>query len=222
MVSINDLVCATDASDAKKESKHHPSFSYIPIKGGNGLSAYYCRDTRKVDSIRVPDLISDGTGILDLVDALENRKFAFILGPRQIDGYVHYSDLNHPLVKLTFYVLLEGVERFALDSVMNKLNDDFLKKTLGEPRFRQIQQSYKRSGDAGQSIINYLNISDILKLACAAETLVIDAGLIKTVKRVRNGAAHVSENLVSDYSDVMKLAQVKAQCLRVLRNREGN
>lgn len=218
MVSTGDLACATGESDAVSVSKSKPDFSFIPIRNGNGLSAYYSRDSHQVNPIEVQDLISDGTGILDLVDVLEHREFAFVLGPRQIDGFVHFSDLNHPLVKLTFYVLLEGVERSALESVKIRLTAKFLSETLGEPRFGQIQQSYKRSGDAGQSVINYLNIADILKLACTAGTLEIDEGLIRAVKDVRDGAAHVLENLVSNYNDVMKLVQVKNQCLQILRS----
>lgn len=218
MVSTGDLACATGEAEAVSVSMSKPDFSFIPIKIGNGLSAYYSRDSHQVSPIEVQDLISDGTGILDLVDILEHREFAFVLGPRQIDGFVHFSDLNHSLVKLTFYVLLEGVERSALESVKTRLTDKFLKDTLGEPRFERIHQSYKRSGDAGQSIINYLNIADILKLARSAGTLEIDEGLIKAVKDVRDGAAHVLENLVSDSNDVMKLGQVKSASLRILRS----
>lgn len=217
MVSTRELVCATVESDAALVSKSYSDFSFIPVRSGNGLSAYYSRDSGEVKTIGVPDLISDGTGILDLVDVLAHREFAFVLGPRQIDGYVHYSDLNHPLVKLTFYVLLEGVERFALDSVKPRLSDKFLEACLGTPRFDQIQSSYRRAGDAGQSPINYLNIADILKLALRAGVLEIQESVVGAVKDVRDGAAHVSEYLVSEYSDVTKLAHVKGECLRVLR-----
>jgi hypothetical protein len=166
----------------------------------------------------VPDLVGDGTGILDLVDILERREFVFVLGPKQIDGFVHFSDLNHPLVKLTFYVLMEGVERFALDSVKPRLTEDYLKVGLGTPRFEQVQRAYKNAGDAGQSLINYLNIADVLRLARRAGILEIEEGLIQAVKNVRDGASHVSENLVSEYGDVNKLAQVKSQCLQLLRS----
>lgn len=152
------------------------------------------------------------------MDILERREFVFVLGPKQIDGYVHFSDLNHPLVKLTFYMLLEGVERFALDSVKPRLTEDYLEVGLGTPRFEQVQTFYKRAGNAGQSLINYLNIADILKLARRAGTLEIEEGWIQAVKNVRDGASHVSENLVSEYGDVNKLAQVKSQCLQLLRS----
>jgi hypothetical protein len=209
MISTSDLVCATDESQAALLSKSHPDFSFIPIRNGNGLSAYYFRDSGQTASIGVPDLVGDGTGILDLVDILEHQEFVFVLGPNQIDGYVHFSDLNHSLVKLTFYVLLEGVERFALDSVRPKLTNSFLEEVLGTPRFEQVQSYYERAGDAGQSIINYLNIADVLRLAQTAETLRIDENLIQPIKSARDGAAHVLENLVSNYSDVHTLAEVK-------------
>jgi hypothetical protein len=170
----------------------------------------------------VQDLVSDGTGILDLVEVLEHREFAFVQGMRQIDGYVHFSDLNSPLVKLTFYMLLEGVERFALESVKPRLTEDYLKAGLSASRFEQVRRSYTRAGDAGQSLANYLNIADTLTLAHRAGTLKVDESMIQAVRRARNGAAHVSENLVSDYGDVKKLAQVKTQCLQVLRSAEGN
>jgi hypothetical protein len=216
MVTTGALKCASGELDAAVASKANPEFSFIPIMQENRLSMYYCRDTGSVNHIGVPDLISDGTGVLDLVDVLQHREFAFVQGLRQIDGYVHFSDLNHSLVKLTFYMLLEGVERFALESVKTRLTDAFVNQTLGEHRFGQVRRAYDRSGDAGQSVINYLNISDILKLARAAGTLDIDEGMIKAAKGVRDGAAHVLENLVSDYRDVKTLAQVKSECLRIL------
>lgn len=219
MVSSAELVCATVESDAELLSKSHPDFNIIPIKSGNGLSACYSRDSGQTSPIEVSHLVGDGTGILDIVDILESQEFVFVIGSKQIEGYVHFSDLNHALVKLTFYVLLEGIERFALESVKNRItSDDFLEAILGKSRFGQIQQSYGRAGDAGQSLINYLNIADALKLARGGGKIEIEDCVIQAVKCVRDGAAHVLENLVSDYSDVMKLAQVKSQCLRILQS----
>jgi hypothetical protein len=83
----------------------------------------------------VNDLISDGTKLLDLVEFLEEREFAFVLSHRHIDGYLHFSDLNHHLVKLTFYVILEAVARLALDSVRPvKGSDEYLRRNLSPHR----------------------------------------------------------------------------------------
>jgi hypothetical protein len=214
MVSAEDLVCATVEADAPLVSKTYSDFSIIPIKSGTRLSAYFSRDTGGVKPIEIHDLISDGTGILDLTGILEHHEFAFILGPRQIDGYVHFSDLNHDLVKLVFYVVLQGVERTALNLVKPRLNNEFLEAALGAPRFAQIQFAYRRAGDAGQSPVNYLNIADMLRLARRAGKLQIDDDAIKSIKEVRDGAAHVSENLVSNHVDVKRLAEVRRQSIR--------
>jgi hypothetical protein len=216
MLNTKDLVCATVESDGALVSSSYPDFSVIPIKAQGKLTSYYCRDSATVSPIALSDLISDGTGLLDLVEILEHRQFAFVLGPRQIDGYVHYSDLNHHLVKLAFYGLLEGVERFTLDSVRPRLSEEFLKTALGLPRFEQVLKFYRRAGDAGQSVINYLNIADVLALAKRAGTVQVDDDVIRAIKCARDGAAHGLENLVSDYEDVKKLAEVKRQCLRIL------
>ena len=61
-----------------------------------------------------------------------------------------------------------------------------------------------------------MNIADALKLARRAGTLEIEDDVIQAIKRSRDGAAHASENLVSSYSDVKGLAEVKRQCLRIL------
>jgi hypothetical protein len=221
MVRTGELVCATVESDAQLLSKSYSDFSTIPIKTENRLSAYYSRDSGLVSPIEIQDLVSDGTGILDLVDILERREFAFVLGPRQIDGYIHFSDLNHDLVKLAFYVVLQGVERCALDLVKARLNDDLLEAALGAARFAQIQNSYRRAGDAGRSPVNYLNIADMLRLARRAGKLEIEDSMIQAIKDARDGAAHVLENLVSDYADVKKLAEVKRHSLRILHSSDG-
>lgn len=217
MVSTGSLKCASVDSEAVSISAEYPDFSTIPIRDGHELTRYYSRDSKQVNPIRVQDLIGDGTRLLDLVDVLAEREFAFILGPKGIVGYVHYSDLNHSLVKLAFYMLLEGVERHALDSIRHKLDDSYLRATLGETRFCQLQSKYRNSGDAGQSVVNYLNIRDILKLAFRAEPVQVDDAMAMSIKDARDGAAHVSENLVSNYAGVQKLAAVKRECLKILR-----
>jgi hypothetical protein len=61
-----------------------------------------------------------------------------------------------------------------------------------------------------------VNISDILKLAVKAGTIQLDDQVIKIMKETRDGSAHPLENLVAEYGDVKKLAEVKRECLRIL------
>jgi hypothetical protein len=217
MVHDNSLVCAEDEAEAAGLSKTNPDFSVIPIRQNGRLTSYFDRDTGRTKEITVDDLISGGMSLLDLVEFLEDREFAFVLNRRHIDGYVHFSDLNHHLVKLTFYMILEAVERLGLDSLRPVGSDqEYLRENLPSARFQQIAAQYKRAGDAGRSPFSYLNIADVLRLAVKEGSFQLEDHLIRDMKRMRDGAAHVLANLVSDYDDVKRLANVKRKCLRIL------
>ena len=216
MVPVAGLVCAANESEAAALSSDNPDFNVIPIRRNSGrFTSYFERDTRNATKITLNNLISDGTSLLDLVQILEDREFSFVLSQR-IEGYVHFSDLNNHLVKYTFYVILEALERHALNSLKRLDDRQYLMENLDEARFKQVVSRYKRAGDAARSLFNYLNISDILKLAVKAGTIQIDSGTIKAMKDTRNASAHPLEHLVSQYSDVKNLAMVRRECLRIL------
>jgi hypothetical protein len=166
MIPSNALICGKDGADAIRVSSEHPDYDVIPIISKGELTGYFVQGSGRTNSIEVNDLISDGTSLIDLVDIFKRSKFSFVLSDQYVNGYVHYSDLNHELVKLTFYVLLEALQKHALGSIGARANDkQYLGIVLGEARANQIERHYKDAGRAGRSLSNYLNISDILKLA---------------------------------------------------------
>jgi len=206
MIPGAELTVAPDEVGAIRVSHDSPDFNVIPFRQNGRL-------TKKIE---LNDLISDGTSLLDLVEILEDRQFSFVLSHRHIEGYVHYSDLNHHLVKLAFHVISEALERVALDSIQGRDDRESLKRDLDPARFKQIEDAYKRTGDAARSLVSYLNIADLLRLAAKADAIHIDEGVVKVIKDVRDASAHPSNNLISDYSDVKKLAAFKRECLHVL------
>jgi hypothetical protein len=216
MIPYRELMCAGSESQAEMVSQANPDFSIIPIRRKGKLHGYFERDTHITREIVLSDLLSDGTSLLDLVDVFEERQFCFILSHRQIAGYVHFSDLNHHLVKLTFYVILEALERKLLSAIQREDDKEYLSRNLEAARFEQIVRQYKRHGDAARNLFNYLNISDILQLAVKANKFRMDDETIRAAKRFRDGAAHPSLNLVASYHEVKKLVTVKRECLRIL------
>jgi hypothetical protein len=216
MIPHRELVCAGNESQAEIVSKANPDFSIIPIRRKGKVNGYFERDTRIAKEIALSDLLSDGTSLLDLVEIFEDRQFCFILSHRQITGYIHFSDLNHHLVKLTFYVILEALERKLLSAIQRGDDKEYLSKNLDPDRFEQIVRQYKRHGDAARNLFSYLNISDILQLAVKTHKLQVESDTIKAAKRFRDGAAHTSLNLVANYHEVKKLVKVKRECLRIL------
>jgi len=195
------LVCAPNNTQATRVSDDNPDYDVIPIRQEATLTGYFERKFGRASKIMPDDLVADGTSLLDLVDILEERQFSFVLTRQRIEGYVHFSDLNHQLVKLTFYVLLEAIERTALSSIQSNCDHEFLKKELGAERLGQIERAYKRAGRAARDLVSYLNISDILRIAAKVSTVSVEGRFVKAIKKVRDGAAHSAENLVSSYDD---------------------
>ncbi len=218
MIPNADLVCANDEEEAAVVSHNNPDFNVIPIRQDGKLTGYFERKSRSTKKIAPNDLISDGTSLLDLVGILEHREFSFVLSSEQAQGYgyVHFSDLNHHLVKLTFYVILAALERVALDSIRGKDDREFLKTNLSPARFNHIEEKYKDAGEAARSLVSYLNIRELLRLAGTAGTLHVEESVAKAVKNARDGASHASKNLVSKHEHVKEIAKVKSECLRVL------
>ncbi len=117
MIHTEDLTCASGEQDARAVSAEHPDFNIIPIKRGRQIAGYYERDTAETKPVTVHDLISDGTSILALVNILAERPFYFVLAYARIAGYVHFSDLNNHLVKLTLYTIIEALESRTLAAI---------------------------------------------------------------------------------------------------------
>ena len=218
MIPNADLVCATDEVEAVGVSHKNPDFNVIPIRQDGNLTGYFERNSRSTKRITPNDLISDGKSLLDLVDVLEHREFSFVLSSEHAQGYgyVHFSDLNHHLVKLTFYVILAALERVALDSIRGKDTREFLKSHLNHERFNYIEKKFKDAGEAARSPVSYLNIRELLKLAAAAGTIHVEESVAKAMLSARDGASHASKNLVSRHEHVKDIAKVKRECLRVL------
>jgi hypothetical protein len=218
MIPSSRLVCADNEEQAAVVSDANPDFNVIPIRQDGNIAAYFERNSRITTNITPSDLISDGTKLLDLVEILEHREFVFVLSSEKGEGYgyVHFSDLNHHLVKLTFYVLLAALERLALESIKGKDDRDTLKSHLNPGRFNYVEQRYKDTGEAARSLVSYLNISELLGLAALAGTIQVEKDVAKAMLSARDGASHATKNLVSSHSGVRELVRVKKECQRVL------
>lgn len=218
MVPTADLTCAPREKDAPTVSAEHPDFNIIPIKRGEQIAGYYERDSAETKPVTVRDLISDGTSILDLVTILEQRPFCFVLAHVRIAGYVHFSDLNNPLVKLTLYTIIEALERHTLATIGPSIDEDYLGQWLGKKRFRSIKRQLERvkKKEANRSWADFLNIEDVLRLAVRAGKIRLDEQLIKAIKRMRDRVAHQINPLVKGRRDVIELAQITRRCVELL------
>lgn len=219
MIPAEKLICAPREKDAPTVSAEKPDFNVIPIKPHKQIKCYYERDSRETKPITPHDLISEGTSILDLVRIFaNNRGFYFVLAQCQIAGYVHFSDLNNRVVKLTIYTIIEALESHALISLGSSIDEEFLMKSLAKGRFKKIKSLFERARekDANRSWADFLNIEDILRLAVKSGTIQLPEHMIKAIVCVRNKVAHQVRPLINEQRDAALLERVACQCRQAL------
>lgn len=218
MIPTENLTCAPREKDAPAMSAEHPDFNVIPIKQGKKITGYYDRDSGEIKQTTLLDLTSDGTSILDLMTILKERPFCFVLDHARIAGYVHFSDLNNHLVKLTLYTIIQALESHALATLGSSIDEEYLRQWLGKKRFEKIKYQFERAKvkEANRSWTDFLNIEDILRLAVKARNIHLEEHMIKAIKRVRDKVAHQVNPLIRKQQDATELSQVTCRCVELL------
>jgi hypothetical protein len=217
MVPKERLVCAAVETDAPRISELYPDYNIIPIQDNGVLKAFYERDTKASRSITVQDLVSGEASVVDLVEILSGREFCFALVGNEIGGYVHFSDLNNPLVKLTFYVIFEAFERHLLTAI-SPVTEQTIEDTLGLKRLNRIKERVQnaQADRANLSLENFLYLPEILRIAVAKGKLSRDEERDKSIRMFRNRVSHAGWSLVERHGDVKTLIEAKRICMAVL------
>jgi len=220
MVPKEELICAQDEHDAGLKLEAHPKFDVIPIRQADRLVAFVERGRPQHKTIQVQHVIGSETPILDLVDSLCDRPFVFVVGRHEVIGLVHFSDLNDPIVKLPYFVLLEGVERQVADSVRSLVREESFAEIIRDPnRISQIRgkMSKLNANGADRDWVTILYFREILEAACHFDKLWLKMAEIEDLSAVRTRVAHAaSEELVETHSDVRRLRNVGSLCSSIL------
>jgi len=217
MVPEERLVSASANAEAPGISEQYPDFNIIPILDEGLLVAFYERDKKASRPITVQDLVGSDTSIMDLVEILCGREFCFALRGNKIAGYVHFSDLNNPLVKLTFYVVFEAFERDLLAAI-HPVTEQEIQEVLGPHRLSRIKREVEKAqtNQANLSFENFLFLPEILRIAVAKHILSLDEGRLQIVRIFRNRVSHAGSSLIQKHGDVRTLIEAKRICMAVL------
>ena len=138
MTSHTALVGADSAQAARSQHERH-GYDVIAYPSAGPTTGYYYRGGA-LTHITPADLVSCDTSLLDLLPLLAEREFFFALHGTQISGYVHFSDLNKPLMRMPFYLLLEATERHLLSTLRQTLTQDQAKGALPPSRVKKLQE----------------------------------------------------------------------------------
>jgi hypothetical protein len=117
MVPLERLTRADDEAAAAHKLEENLQYDIIPMPQKGRLTAFLERGATRVKIIQIQHVVSAETPILDLLSSLCDQRHIFVVGRHEVIGLVHFSDLNDPIVKLPFFVLLEGLERQVVDAI---------------------------------------------------------------------------------------------------------
>lgn len=222
MKPAGELVSADSESGAQRCLKENPSYDIIPISSEGKLSAFLERGQSRRRVIQIQHVISAGTPIPDVVDSLCDRRFVFVVGRHEVIGLVHFSDLNDPVVKLPFFVLLEGVERCLTDAIKGLVTDEVLPKLIRvQQRLDGIRGKMDklRTGKADRDWVTLMYFREILEAAVYFQKLSLESKQIELLSAIRNRVSHAAtEGLVESYIDVQRLSQARHLCIDILVN----
>jgi len=219
MISKEHLVSASAKAEAPAVSERYPQYNVIPILEGGILVEFYERDKKASRPITVQDLVGSDTSIMGLVEVLSDREFCFALVGNEIGGYAHFSDLNNPIVKLTFYVIFEAFERHLLLAI-NPVTEEEIQRNLGQARLNRIRDEMRKAqadnANLSLSLESFLFLPEILRIAIAKGKLAQDKEQDKSIRAFRNRVSHAGWSLIQRHGDVKALVEVKRFCLSVL------
>lgn len=224
MVPANELVCAADLESAQGLLAKNPEYDVIPIKENKNIIAFCERGDSVSRRIKLYDLVSDATSIIDLIDVFIERVFVFVLSQQKVDGYVHFSDLNKPLVKLPFFVLLESLERHVSTTISGMVAEDTLSKILDHERYGSVikRMAKMREDRADLDWTTLLYFKEMLLCARHLGKLRIDISEIDMLAKTRNLVTHAAspDALVESHQDVKRLLSAKQICASILQHHE--
>lgn len=221
MTPRDELVCAEDQREAEQTLYAHLKFDVIPIRQADGrIVRFLVRGESKPRTIQVQHVIGPETPILDLVNSLCDQTFVFVVERHEVVGLVHFADLNDAVVKIPFFVLLEGVERQVADSIKKLVQEELLPQFIGDTaRVTSIKNKMKKlkAKDAEREWVTILSFREILDAARHLGKLPLNVSEIAELSALRNRVDHAAaKELVEEHSDVKRLRDSDKLCWSIL------
>ena len=223
--TVRDLMTAqaalvgADSAQAARSQHERYGYDVIAHPSAGPTTGYYYRGGA-LTHLTPANLVSCDTSLLDLLPLLAEREFFFALHGTQISGYVHFSDLNKPLMRMPFYLLLEATERHLLSVLRRTLTEDQAKGTLPPSRVRKLQEYLATAAKqrADTNFLDVLGLPDVLKLAQKhglariSEREHLTRLQAEDLVRLRNSIAHTGHPLVKGHHAVGRLIRLRALC----------
>jgi hypothetical protein len=171
MTPSSSLKLASDKQSLADTLQAFPQYDVIPILNpGYGIYDYYDRDHGETKEISLRDALPDTTSILDCLETLQARKFSFVTRQGWVVGFIHFSDLNRPVAKMPFRILMATWEYRLGEKIrtnLPKLSQDEIIELVGQERWEQIETriSALQEDHADLDWISYLDFPELNRIS---------------------------------------------------------
>ena len=223
MIPKDQILSAENEDIARELLRQNAQYDVIPLHSKGHMVAFLERGNSKSKRIQIEHAVSAGTPILDIVDSFCDRQHLFVLGKCEIIGLIHFSDLNDPVVKLPFFLLLEGLERKITDSIRKSVDEDALPRIITDPKRLndiRVKMSELQNKKAERDLVSLLYFREILESARYFDKLQLETSQIEDLSCIRNRVAHAAaEELIESTQDVRRLSRVHLICMDLLFER---
>ena len=226
MIPTQELVKAKTIAEAHRHLEIYDDFNLIPIETEDQITGYVERGDDQLKPINIDGVMGNGCSILDLVDVLADKQFCFVTGKCGVEGFIHFSDLNHSLVDLPFFILLQSVETCVVSLIQDKFNEATLchvfegdyKDIVGKDFAKNVigRWNKNKATNANRNLLNEINLDNMLRFAYYYRMLDLSEEKICELYAVRNSLSHVPERLINSHDDVSRLKRTKNQCYKIL------
>lgn len=216
--SVRDVMTPTTmlvrADDRARAELLLGDYDVIPYPEKGRIRGYFCREDKNLTMIDASHLISDGTRLIDLPEMLSDAPFYFVISGNSISGYVHYSDLNKPAMRMPVFAHLQEMERRFWDKVQRQLTTDIVRSVFPDKLAAQFvrRKERARGGNVDVGWIGVFSLPNILALARHFEATTLSDEEIDLLRKVRNCLAHSDQNLIVRQDDVRNVAAVIRLC----------
>ncbi len=188
-------------------------YDVVPYPKTERIEGFFRRKTDELIDLRMEFIISDGTSLLDMPRLLDKMPFYFIIAGNKVTGYVHYSDLNKPVMKIPLFVLFQILEKNLWDRIKGDITEDLVRKVYRENAQRYLnkrEKARRKNVDIGWTGV--FSLPGILKLARHLQAIDMSDEHIEVLRQTRNDVAHSDHNLISRESDVSRVATAVKLC----------
>ncbi len=218
MISYEDFAMVNSEREVGQFFDLNQDYDYTASLTRGQITTYYRRGELEGFDLRQEDLLSDGTSLLDLLELMANREFFFVLSANKIRGFVHFSDLNHELVKLPLFVLLAAVESRLWFNVKEGLTEGEVEYVMNPGRFDVVRQhrekARQKNVDRGwEGLLYFREILELARNRGLVEATTEDRELLNDT---RNRVAHHNRLLIEEHKDIRKLARVRNLCRELM------